>query len=96
MKERFADILEYLTFEDLSGDTKMIAEAAGMDITKLLLMHFDGISLSIQKIKNMEGLLVRYLRKKYPAEKYSKRERIKIAQEINRPPRDIPRLLSMR
>lgn len=96
MEESLSEILEKLELDDMIGDTRMIAEIVGIDVARALMNHFDGLSLSIQKVKYMDKLLVRHLRIKYPCAEYSKRELLKISKEIQRNPRETKRLMKMR
>ncbi|MBX3044890.1 MAG: hypothetical protein KIT33_15550 [Candidatus Kapabacteria bacterium] len=89
-------ILDYLEISDLSGDTKLIADIAGLDVARRLLLHFDSLPLSIQSIKNMNSLIIRYLSERYTAVNFTKREILKISQEIGRNPRETRRLLKQR
>ncbi|GAB1371178.1 hypothetical protein MASR1M45_12400 [Candidatus Kapaibacterium sp.] len=96
MIQSINEILNHLEIQDLSGDTLMIAELVGVDTAKLLLQYFDGLTLTIQRVKYMDGLILKYLKEKYPDRKFTKREIIKIAKDINRSPRDTSRLMKMR
>ena len=80
----------------MSGDTQMIAEFAGIETAKMLLQYFDGLGLTIQKVKHMDSLLVKYLRVKYPGENYGKKDILRISKEIERSPRETVKLLRMR
>jgi len=96
MRDVLNDILEHLEIEDLAGDTYMIAELAGLDTAKRLLTYCDGLVLTIQRVKNIDRLLIKYLKNKYTEDNYSKRDVLKIAKDINRSPRETQRLLSER
>lgn len=93
MSENLKEILNLLEMDDLNGDTLILAELTGLDIVKKLLLNCDGLTFSLQRVRNMEGLLLRYLKKKYPSKYYSKSEIINISKEIERPYRETIRLL---
>lgn len=96
MEETIRDILSHLKLSDLTGDTRMIADECGIELVNLLLRHFDGLTFTVQRVKFMDPLLVRYLAHKYPDRQYSKSEMRKIARSIDRAPRETYRLMKER
>lgn len=96
MEDTIKEILSHLKVCDLTGDTGMLADAVGIDAVKLLLQHFDGLTFTVQRVKFMEPLLIRYLAAKYPDRQYSKREMLKISRSIGRAPRETHRLMKER
>jgi hypothetical protein len=96
MEETIKDILSYLKISDLTGDTAMIAEETGIANIQILLRHFDGLTFTLQRVRSMEPLLVRYLKDKYPDVPYSKNDIRRIARTIGRSPRETYRLMKER
>lgn len=93
MSDKKLEILNLLEIEDLTGDVQILAELTDLETVKKILLKCDGLSFNIQRVRNIEPVLLRYLSINYPARFYSKKEIISISKEIDRPYRETSRLL---
>jgi hypothetical protein len=88
------EIVKHLELEDLTGDTRLIAELADMEVVKkLLLSECAGMRLTIQQIRYCDAAVLRYLNDKFPAKNYTKKELLKISKELDRPYNHLVKLL---
>jgi len=87
------EILNNLKMEHLSGDIQLVAEVIDLQTARKLLARFDGLTLHIPSTRFMDELIVDYLKTRYGGKPMDKKTEYQISQEINRPLREVRKLL---
>lgn len=82
-------IIECWEYEDLSPDMQLVADAAGMEIAKALILTLDGFRPYIDKLNMNDKVNLRYLTKKNKNCKHP----FRLAQAIGRSEAHVTRLL---
>jgi len=87
-------LLDYLTIEDLQGDTRMLGELTDLETVKKMISIFGGMSIHIQSLDILGKVWERYLIENIKDTSITKKNIIRIANMTNKTPRYIRNILT--
>lgn len=91
MNNKLAD---YVSFEDLSDDMKLVAQSCGLEVARALLCNCPGIQLYVPRPENMTEVMRRYVRSRIGERPPTDAEIKAIAVELGRSPSYLRQIMS--
>ena len=86
-------LTDHISFEDLSDDMKLVAQACGLEVARSLIANCPGIQLYIQRPEHMNDTLRRYIAEWLNGRRATEQEVKALAVLLRKSPRYVRRVM---